>query len=170
MSSAYPEYFNPANPSADAMAGTGGYSDSDVDFDIAKMKKMAFSVNWRASFDFPYMGMFIPPVKSNETWTRFGGRPTSVANMQSYAQKMKNLGFHVLSYFNVTEFGAKMKYPPDPVSAIDESELWKSANDFLSVKLMVLFFMYLSVFRRNNWGFMERHGREVLILRGKMAW
>jgi hypothetical protein len=135
MSSAYPEYFNPANPSADAMAGTGGYSDSDVDFDMAKMKKMAFSVNWRASFDFPYMGMFIPPVESNETWTRFGGRPTSVANMQSYAQKMKNLGFHVLSYFNVTEFGAKMKYPPDPVSAIDESELWKSANDFLSVKL-----------------------------------
>jgi hypothetical protein len=135
MSSAYPEYFNPPNPAADAMAGTGGYSDSDVDFDIAKMKKMAFSVNWRASFDFPYMGMFIPPVESNETWTRFGGSPTSVADMQAYAGKMKNLGFHVLSYFNVTEFGAKMKYPPDPVSITDESELWKSANDFLAVKL-----------------------------------
>ena len=62
MSSTYPEYFNPVNSVADEMAGTGGYSDSDVDFDVEKMKKMSFSVNWRASFDFPYMGMFIPPV------------------------------------------------------------------------------------------------------------
>jgi hypothetical protein len=117
------------------MAGTGGYSDSDVDFDVAKMKKMAFSVNWRASFDFPYMGMFIPPVAGNETWTRFGGSPTSVAAMQNYAQKMKNLGFHVLSYFNVTEFGARMKYPLEPVTISAESDLWKSANDFLVKKL-----------------------------------
>jgi hypothetical protein len=135
MSMAYPEYFNPAIPVADEMAGTGGYSDSDVDFDVAKMKKMAFSVNWRASFDFPYMGMFIPPVEGNETWTRFGGSPTSVPSMQNYAEKMKKLGFHVLSYFNVTEFGAKMKYPLEPLKITKESDLWKSANDFLSVKL-----------------------------------
>jgi len=99
------------------------------------MKKMAFSVNWRASFDFPYMGMFIPPVARDETWTRFGGSPTSIAAMQNYAQKMKNLGFHVLSYFNVTEFGAKMKYPLEPVTIASESDLWKSANDFLVRKL-----------------------------------
>lgn len=135
MSTNYPEFFDPANPAADAMAGTGGYSDSDVDFDVQKMKNMAFSVNWRASFDFPYMGMFIPPVLNNETWPRFGGKPTSVALMQGYAEKMKKLGFYVLSYFNVTEFGAKMKYPLDPVKNINESDLWKSANDFLSVKL-----------------------------------
>jgi hypothetical protein len=135
MSSKYPEYFNPALSSADMMAGTGGYSDSDVDFDVAKMKKMAFSVNWRASFDFPYMGMFIPPVGPGDTWPRFGGRPTSVASMQGYADKMKKLGFHVLSYFNVTEFGARMKYPLEPLTIKNESDLWKSANDFLSVKL-----------------------------------
>lgn len=135
MSGHYPEYFNPVNPVADEMAGTGGYSDSDVDFDVEKMKKMAFSVNWRASFDFPYMGMFIPPVGPGETWTRFGGRPTSVASMQGYADKMKKLGFYVLSYFNVTEFGAKMKYPLEPVRISNESDLWKSANDFLTVKL-----------------------------------
>jgi hypothetical protein len=135
MSNAYPEYFNPVSPEADAMAGTGGYSDSDVDFDVAKMKKMAFSINWRASFDFPYMGMFIPPVGTNETWNRFGGSPTSVTMMQSYAEKMKNLGFHVLSYFNVTEFGARMKYPLEQVRTNNEQELWKSANDFLSAKL-----------------------------------
>lgn len=135
MSRNYPEYFDPANPSADAMAGTGGYSDSDVDFDVQKMKKMAFSVNWRASFDFPFMGMFIPPVMGKETWLRFGGSPTSVELMQGYAEKMKKQGFYVLSYFNVTEFGAKMKYPLEPVKISNESDLWKSANDFLSVKL-----------------------------------
>jgi hypothetical protein len=135
MSGTYPEYFNPVNPVADEMAGTGGYSDSDVDFDVEKMKKMAFSVNWRASFDFPYMGMFIPPVGPGETWTRFGGKPTSVVSMQGYAEKMKKLGFYVLSYFNVTEFGAKMKYPLEPVKISNKSDLWKSANDFLSVNL-----------------------------------
>ena len=135
MSNRYPEYFNPSNPSADAMAGTGGYSDSDVGFDVVKMKKMAFSVNWRASFDFPYMGMFIPPVDRDISWTRFGGRPTSVASMQNYAEKMTTQGFHVLSYFNVTEFGAKMKYPLEPVTIVNEFDLWKSANDFLAVKL-----------------------------------
>jgi hypothetical protein len=135
ISENFPEYFNPANPSADEMAGTGGYSDSDVDFDVEKMKMMAFSVNWRASFDFPYMGMFIPPVAKNESWIRFGGRPTSVATMQQYAEKMRKMGFHVLSYFNVTEFGAKMKYPLTSPSTYNESDLWKSANDFLSIKL-----------------------------------
>jgi hypothetical protein len=135
MSKNYPEYFDPASKNADAMAGTGGYSDSDVDFDVAKMKKMAFSINWRASFDFPYMGMFIPPVSGDTEWPRFGGKPTSVEAMQNYADKMKKNGFHVLSYFNVTEFGAKMVYPLQPVSISKESDLWKSDNDFLAVKL-----------------------------------
>jgi len=48
---------------------------------------------------------------------------------------MKNLGFHVLSYFNVTEFGARMKYPLEEVKTTNEQDLWKSANDFLAVKL-----------------------------------
>lgn len=135
MSHKYPEYFNPANPLADGMAGTGAYSDSDVDFDVAKMDKMAFSVNWRASFDFPYMGMFIPPVGKKEEWKRFGGRITSVESMEQYAKKMKNSGFHVLSYFNVTEFGAKMVYPLARPTITGGPDLWKSANDFLSLKM-----------------------------------
>lgn len=135
MSHNYPEYFNPANPRADGMAGTGAYSDSDVEFDVAKMKRMAFSVNWRASFDFPYMGMFIPPVGEQEEWKRFGGRITSIESMEQYAKKMKRSGFHVLSYFNVTEFGAKMVYPLTKPIITKEPELWKSANDFLSLKL-----------------------------------
>jgi hypothetical protein len=135
MSHIYPEYFNPSNLKADAMAGTGAYSNSDVDFDAVKMKKMAFSVNWKASFDFPYMGMFIPPVRENEEWTRFGGGITSILGMQQYARKMKDLGFHVLSYFNVTEFGSKLKFPLEGPTTTKDSDLWKSANDFLSLKL-----------------------------------
>jgi len=156
MSKNYPEYFNPANPAADAMGGTGGYSDSDVDFDVDKMKQMAFSVNWRASFDFPYMGMFIPPAGKNETWPRFGGSPTSVALMQGYAEKMKELGFYVLSYFNVTEFGAKMKFPLEPVKIKNETELWKSANDFLSVKLKDALLIVPEKVPQNKLGFYSK--------------
>ncbi|MBK7712529.1 MAG: hypothetical protein IPJ37_17380 [Bacteroidales bacterium] len=169
MSAAYPEYFEPANQAADKMAGMGGYSDSDVDFDVAKMKKMNFSVNWRASFDFPYMGIFIPPVEENETWTRFGGSPTSVSAMQNYAEKMKSLGFHVLSYFNVTEFGARMKYPLEPVKITKEADLWKSANDFLCVKLDGSLLHIPWVYPRINSGFMQNPDREEHILPGKMA-
>lgn len=135
MSNNYPDYFNPSNPAADRMAGLGAYSDSDVDFDVSKMNKMDFRVNWRASFDFPYMGMFIPPVQTNVSWNRFGGNTTSVDLMQQYSKKMKDLGFYVLSYFNVTEFGARMKYPLEKPGISNESDLWKSANDFLSIKL-----------------------------------
>lgn len=135
MSRKYPQYFNPTNPKADVMAGTGAYSNSDVDFDAKKMNKMAFSTNWRASFDFPYMGMFIPPVNNKVNWTSYGGYPISIADMQKYAKKMKDLNFHILSYFNVTEFGSKIKYPlPIPMSGYGYNT-WERANDFLSLKL-----------------------------------
>lgn len=131
MTNKYPEYFYPANPKADTMAGTAAYSaGQDVDFDIAKMKKMAFKVNWMASFDFPYMGMFIPPVDEKTKWIRFGGGTTSIARMQQYAKKMKDMGFHVLNYFNVTEFGTKMKYPLTSNNIPNDSVVWKDANAF----------------------------------------
>ena len=42
---------------------------------------MAFTVNWKASFDFPFMGMFLPPVGSDsEEWTDFKGQKTSIAD------------------------------------------------------------------------------------------
>ena len=135
MSARYPEFFDPANPNADAMAGTGAYSNHDVEFDAAKMKKMAFSVNWRASFDFPYMGMFLPPVDGKVEWKRFGSGTTSIAGMQEYARGMKALGFHVLNYFNVTEFGARVRYPAPPRKAKKDSDLWKDCNDFIYYKM-----------------------------------
>ncbi len=136
MTSNYPGFFDPNLPIADDIAGTGAYSSLETDFDPVKMKKMAFGVNWKASFDFPYMGMFIPPVQSDTSeWLRFGGGTTSVKNMCDYAKKMKNQGFHVLSYFNVTEFGAEITDPAPPRKAISDNDLWRNADDFLYYKL-----------------------------------
>ena len=48
---------------------------------------------------------------------------------------MKRQGFHVLSYFNVTEFGAEVTDPAPPRKATKDEDLWKSADDFLYTNL-----------------------------------
>ncbi|MCX6225603.1 MAG: hypothetical protein NTV01_12770 [Bacteroidia bacterium] len=132
MAANYPAYFNPNIPLADEIAGTGAYSSLETAFDLDKMNKMAFGVNWKASFDFPYMGMFIPPVETDTAhWNRYGGNTTSIRDMREYATRMKNQGFHVLSYFNVTEFGANITDPKPPRKEAADQDLWKSADDFL---------------------------------------
>lgn len=135
MSRKYPEFFNPVIAKAAEMAGTSAYSNFDTRFDVAKMKKMAFTTNWQASFDFPYMGMFIPPVRENEKWIRFGGDTTSITAMRDYARTMKEMGFYVLNYFNVTEFGTKMERPVPLCKAQDDKNIWKDPNDFFYYKL-----------------------------------
>ncbi len=133
MTQRYAEFFNPENPElAFELNGTGAYSNHDVDFDADKMKAMAFATNWQASFDFPYMGMFLPPVPDDQTrWKRFGGDSTSIGWMREYASKMREAGFHVLNYFNVTEFGNYVDFPGKPVAVTDPAEQWKVCNDFL---------------------------------------
>ncbi len=132
MAERYPGYFDPSLPAADQVAGTGAYSAHEAEFDTAKLKKMAFGVNWKASFDFPYMGMFLPPVTSDTAqWMRYGGGMTSVAAMREYSARMRSMGFHVLSYFNVTEFGANVFDSATPGKPGNESDLWRNCNDFL---------------------------------------
>jgi hypothetical protein len=135
MSKRYPDYFNPKNASALKLNGTGAYSNSYTNFDVKKMKDMAFTVNWQASFDFPYMGMFLPPVKPDVKWQRFGSGEMSIKAMNDYAGEMKQKGFYVLNYFNVTEFGTQIKYPNVPPIAHNDSDLWKESNDFLYTNL-----------------------------------
>ena len=62
MAAAIRSTSTPPWPIADELAGTGAYSAYEGPLDEAKMKKMAFRTNWKASWDFPYMGMFLPPV------------------------------------------------------------------------------------------------------------
>jgi hypothetical protein len=136
MTTNYPGFFDPNIPQAHEIAGIGAYSSLETDFDLEKMRKMAFGVNWKASFDFPYMGMFIPPVETDTTpWSRYGGGTTTIKAMSEYAARMKNQGFHVLSYFNVTEFGAEVADPAPPRKAANDQDLWKDANDLLYYKL-----------------------------------
>lgn len=128
----YPAFVNPVNPQAAKLGGTTAYSNFFDDFDAAKMKRMAFTVNWQASFDFPYMGMFLPPVKPTESWTRLGGGSISINKMNDYALRMKQKGFYVMSYFNVTEFGSWFKYPCNTAS--DSNLLWKDCSAYLCTK------------------------------------
>jgi hypothetical protein len=135
MSKRYPGYFNPVNKDALKLNGTGAYSNSYATFDADKMKKMAFSVNWQASFDFPYMGMFLPPVQLERKWKRFDKDSISITDMNNYADQMRKQGFYVLNYFNISEFGAKIKYPAPARKASSDSTLWMDSNDFLYTKL-----------------------------------
>ncbi len=140
----YAAFFHPVNSLALEMGGTGAYSNSDVAFDVEKMKKMAFRVNWRAAFDFPYLGMYIPPVEKDEEWMGFirqsnlgkiTRKPSSIPLMNAYCKKMDDNGFFVLSYFNVTEFGTQIEYPRPESTRKAGEPLWKNSNDFLYEKL-----------------------------------
>jgi hypothetical protein len=135
----YPQFFEPNLAIADSISGTGAYSRNWMDFDIEKLSKMAFSVNWKASHDFPYMGMFLPPVQDSVQWHGFWrastDRKISLPMLREYARQMKEKGFYVLSYFNVTEFGADIKYPAPPLKSDNPSELWKDANGYLYTHL-----------------------------------
>ena len=138
----YAPFFEPPNPQAGAMAGCGAYSGDENPIDVAKFKAMAFRINWKLSDDFPYMGMFIPPVKNaDEIWARSGdekappNKPltTSCRQLNDYARYMRTNGFYVLNYFNVTEFGKNMAEAP--VRPAGDPELWKDPRAFLTTQL-----------------------------------
>jgi hypothetical protein len=127
MVTTYPRYFIAPSPRALDLCGLGAYSSYEGEIDVRKYHAMGGIVNWKASFDFSYMGMFIPPVASDTTrWKRFDvtsegdpipGKATysSIARMRQYAKTMKDLGFATLNYFNVTEFGGSSAFSPKMV-------------------------------------------------------
>jgi hypothetical protein len=131
----YPDYFNPANPTADEVAGGGAYAAFTGDLDADKFKKMGFRVNWLASFDWPYVGMYLPPVPEGTEWTSWYHKTTSTRKIDDYCRRMRADGFHVLCFFNVTDFGTGIKYPEPPSNIANEADLWKDPNAFLYKKL-----------------------------------
>ena len=139
----HPVYFDPPNPLAYELGGHAAYSSSEEDLS-PKFHKMGLTHNWKASFDFPYMGMFLPPVRGGETWMSFGGGTTgdadasenrshavSVNRLADYSARVRRDGYHVLNYFNVTEFGTGIQFPAPPRKAAKEEDLWRDPNDFL---------------------------------------
>ena len=131
----YPDYFNPANSTEGDVAGGGAYSSFTGDLDAEKFKKMGFRVNWLASFDWPYLGMYLPPVAEGTEWTSWRDKTASTPKIDDYCRRMRADGFHVLCYFNVTEFGTAIKCPEPPSNITNEAELWKDPNAFLYKKL-----------------------------------
>ena len=56
-------------------------------------------VNWKASYDFPYMGMFLPPIPDTERYPRLAkGNTTSIAQLRDYSTRMRRMGFEVLNF------------------------------------------------------------------------
>lgn len=134
----YPGYFYPKNERAVDICGTGSYSAAQEIRDVEKLRQMAFGVNWQASFDFPYMGMFIPPVGEHERWETFGytsgttsTRWQTIEGMNRVSKEFKQNGFHSLAYFNVCEFGTGIVSPPPASLTYPEDEAWKDANQYL---------------------------------------
>ena len=142
----YPNYFYPVEPLVNQLAGCGAYSSYEGELDTTKYRQMAFSLNWKASLDFPYMGLFIPPVKNdNELWVKYqqqgvkvGDGYASINRLNQYSENLGKLGFHTISYFNLNEFGNGMVYPYQN-KPIPENELWKNPNDFAYSKLKAAF-------------------------------
>jgi hypothetical protein len=139
----YEEEFVPKCSIAGEISGCGAYSSFEGKLDIEKYKKMGGIVNWKASFDFPYMGYFIPDVRSdNEKWKRMDcsssgeiiknlATYTSISNMYKYFSDMHDWGFYTLAYFNFTEFGAGIEYPCPETMKKYEYPAYKMANDYL---------------------------------------
>jgi hypothetical protein len=142
MVSRYPFFFNPVNQVADEMGGCGAYSGYEDSVDVKRLKQMAFRVNWKLSDDFPWMGMFLPPLaNANDTWKRACDEPLplgrdsiqSFRKMNDYSKWMRKDGFYVLNYFNVTEFGRNMNNPPQ--RSQNDTALWKDPVAFVKYKL-----------------------------------
>lgn len=134
----YPDYFYPKNKAAVDICGTGSYSASQQIRDVEKLKRLAFGVNWQASFDFPYMGMFIPPVGEQERWETFGytsgttsTRWQTIEAMNRVSKEFRRNGFCSLAYFNVCEFGTGIVSPQPALFKYPDSEAWKDANQCL---------------------------------------
>lgn len=147
MTHTYPEYFNSALPLADEIAGCGAYSSFEGPLDAKRFQKMAYRLNWKASFDFPYMGLFIPPVKSDtEKWTKFNADSdgswngktdqTSVDQLNKYGEQMRSMGFYVLDYFNMTEIGYELRGIDAPdAKNLSKDELWRNPKAFIQENL-----------------------------------
>lgn len=123
----FSDYFNSPVKHAGDIVGCGAYSSNENNLDVEKMQKMGFKVNWKASFDFPYLGMYIPDA---EKWIGFKNQETGVDNLQNYSKNMQENGFYVLNYFNVTEFGHQVQYPFKEVNP--EEICWDDSSKYIS--------------------------------------
>lgn len=138
----YAEYFDPPVTDVHRMAGCGAYSAFLEVPDVERMKKMAFRINWNAYFDWPYLGMNLPPMPDGDTpWIccdpyRNGLRREMTYNrLNNYGRRMREAGFFALNYFTTTEFGTFMKGADAVDYDLPEEYLWKDCNSYAFRKI-----------------------------------
>jgi len=142
----YEPFFEPPNPKASEMAGTGAYPTWFGPLDAERLNRMAFRIFWAASYDFPYFGMWLPPVGDNETWrmpqldrdlSKLPYRPAemSIALLRDRARRVSEAGFYLLNYFNCSEFQARIKGNEAGSNSLPEDQLWKDADAFFRREL-----------------------------------
>ena len=100
---------------------------------------MAFRLNWISSFEWPFFGMYLPPVPKWKSAGHDNGgnsvpalvKTVSWQSMNDYCRSMKQQGFFALNYFNLTEFGSKLR-PPDTIrKELPEKDWWTVATTYL---------------------------------------
>ena len=131
MTKRYPKYFDPPAEKVYAIDGCGAYSGYQGELDWEKLRKMEFTVNWNAHFDFPFHGMMIPPVARDTLWNSWYGKPASLARMSRYDTQMKRDGFDVLEYFVLTECGNYISHQKPPRKTQAHEDLWLDADDYI---------------------------------------
>jgi hypothetical protein len=138
MAGRYPQYFDAPNPLTHEIAGNAVYAEYEgAELDAYKLFSMGFRVNWKTSYDWYTMGMFLPPVGDDVEYVcprlTTGTRefPTSISRLRRYSEQMRRSGFYVLNYLNTFEFGHRIKNtpPPPPRRAKDDADLWRDPND-----------------------------------------
>jgi len=142
----YESFFEPPNAKVQEMAGTGAYSGWNGPIDVGRLKQMAFTAMWEAAFDWPYMGMYFPPVEGAETWwsagyDSSGDRLPELMHQLSYrtlndrARTMHKDGFYYLSYLNFDAWGWTDVYSLKAVNRnIPEKYSWMDATTYLQEK------------------------------------
>ena len=135
----YKDFFEPPSAKTWEIAGNGAYSEYEGNLDSARYMRMGFRVNWKSSYDYCYMGMFLPLTDDIDfQWTNaraWGAespkRPTSLRQLHDYSQRMRNDGYQVLNYFNLGEMGLNVNSDQAPPrKAAKDEDLWRDANDF----------------------------------------
>ena len=140
MTGKFPEFFDPPNPKADDIAGTGSYSHHTGPFtpaEAARFKKMSYRSNWSSSFYWPYFGMWLPPEPDAQTtWLTSGDSGLGKIPMSWNLMNQESLcfatnGFFMLNYFNVTEFGANLGTGSQIKTNLAPADQWQDATTFL---------------------------------------
>jgi hypothetical protein len=131
----FPGYFKPKNPQIHEFEGTASYAWAYDSLAADKLRQMSYRTNWDATFGFLYMGLFLPPVSAESGWLSWRGEPVSFRSIDEKYRRFQEKGFHVLSYFNVTEYGNYVVGRQDYVPRTDTRTLWVNANKHLHEKL-----------------------------------